>query len=204
MSAILAWAGPAVVAGAWLMVRSRRLSVWAAMAPTFAVLAALAVATGKVQGTGDVHLAAGVGAGAAGGLALYAATVVLANALDRWPGFAGQVAEAYGRRGHLSVAASLALSILIVVPGEELLFRGVVQSVAADAVGELPGALVAWGAYASANLASGSAPVILGAVGPGAVWGAVALWTGGVAAGLACHAVWTGLMIARPPKAGRQ
>jgi membrane protease YdiL (CAAX protease family) len=66
-------------------------------------------------------------------------------------------------------------------------------------VGSLAGALLAWGVYVAANAVSGSLPIILGALVGGAVWTALALWTGGVAASLACHAAWTALMVALPP-----
>ena len=44
----------------------------------------------------------------------------------------------------------------------------------------------------SANLRSRPARV------GGAVWVGLAWWTGGVLASLACHIVWTGLMVAFP------
>jgi membrane protease YdiL (CAAX protease family) len=65
------------------------------------------------------------------------------------------------------------------------------------------GAVVAWLGYVAMNAASGSLPFIAGAVVGGAVWGGLAWWTGGIAAGLASHGVWTALMLARPPASGR-
>jgi membrane protease YdiL (CAAX protease family) len=75
----------------------------------------------------------------------------------------------------------------------------VVQGVAGGALGDLPGAVLAWAAYVGANAFSGSVPVVLGAVVGGGVWAALAAWTGGVVASLACHAMWTALMVALPP-----
>jgi membrane protease YdiL (CAAX protease family) len=37
----------------------------------------------------------------------------------------------------------------------------------------------------------------------GALWGGLAWWTGGIAASLASHGVWTAMMLARPPGSGR-
>jgi len=36
------------------------------------------------------------------------------------------------------------------------------------------------------------------------VWGALAWWSGGLAAPLASHILWTGLMLVLPPKVGRE
>jgi membrane protease YdiL (CAAX protease family) len=53
------------------------------------------------------------------------------------------------------------------------------------------------------NAASGSLPLVAGAVVGGAVWGGLAGWSGGIVASLASHGVWTALMLARPPASGR-
>ena len=63
---------------------------------------------------------------------------------------------------------------------------------------------LAWLAYLAANVPSANLAIIAGAVVGGAVWGALAFWTGGVVACLACHAVWTELMIAMPPASARR
>jgi membrane protease YdiL (CAAX protease family) len=52
-----------------------------------------------------------------------------------------------------------------------------------------------------ANVPSRSLPIVAGALVGGAVWGALAWWSGGVLAPLASHILWTGLMLARPPRA---
>ena len=59
-------------------------------------------------------------------------------------------------------------------------------------------AVVALLAFVVANLASRNLAIAAGAVVGGAVWVALAWWTGGVLAPLACHIVWTGMMIAFP------
>ena len=45
--------------------------------------------------------------------------------------------------------------------------------------------------------------MLAGALVGGALWTGLAAWTGGVAAPIASHLVWTGLMIAWPPLAAR-
>jgi hypothetical protein len=57
----------------------------------------------------------------------------------------------------------------------------------------------AWVLYVAANAVSGSVPIVLGALVSGAAWTALASLTGGVLASVACHIVWTALMVAVPP-----
>ena len=56
-------------------------------------------------------------------------------------------------------------------------------------------AVVAWAGYVVANLPSRSLPIVAGAVVGGALWAALAWWSGGVLAPLASHILWTGLML---------
>jgi hypothetical protein len=65
------------------------------------------------------------------------------------------------------------------------------------------GAAAAWFGYVAVNAASGSLPFLAGAIVGGAVWTGLAWWSGGIVAGLTSHAVWTALMLARPPSSGR-
>jgi membrane protease YdiL (CAAX protease family) len=155
--------------------------------------------------TGEVRLvevlpapvAAVLGVGA--GLALYLATAVFLSLVRGWEPLARHAEALYDRRGGLSLVTAILLAAGVSAGGEELLWRGVVQGVAGGVLGELPGAAVAWAAYVTANAFSGSIPIVLGGIVGGAAWTALAVWTGGIAAGLACHAVWTALMVALPP-----
>jgi hypothetical protein len=54
-----------------------------------------------------------------------------------------------------------------------------------------------------ANVPSRSLPIIAGAIVGGALWGGLARWSDGVLAPLASHILWTGSMLALPPKVGR-
>ena len=62
---------------------------------------------------------------------------------------------------------------------------------------------ITWLVYVATNSASASLPIIAGAVVGGALWGSLAVWSGGMLASLASHMLWTGLMLALPPGAGR-
>ena len=65
----------------------------------------------------------------------------------------------------------------------------------------MPAALVAsWLAYVVANALSRSLVIVAGAVVGGAAWVALQAVTGGVAAPLACHVVWTLAMLVLPPR----
>jgi membrane protease YdiL (CAAX protease family) len=120
-----------------------------------------------------------------------------------WPAFRRHVTAIYGQGGGWSVGATL-VAALVVEVGEELFWRGLVRGRLAGSQGRVPGALLTWAAYMAANVPSLNLPIVAGAIVGGAVWGALALWTGGVLGCIVCHAVWTELMIALPPAAARR
>lgn len=198
-AAALVVTGFVAVVGAWFLVRARVTSVWLAMGLTFVILAVLSLASGRVSWATRVDLGAAVGFGLGLGAALYASTTAFFRITRRWDSLRRQTRSLYQHRQGISLARTVGMGALLVSPGEELFWRGLVQDLAIAAAGTLRGAVVAWGLYVAANLASGRLPVVLGAVVGGAAWGALAWWSGGVAASIACHALWTALMIARPP-----
>lgn len=192
----VAWGGPLVVAGAWAAVRLRGISIWAAMGWTAGPLGLLALLTGEVEAGGGLgELLIGLGAG----LVLYAVTSAFLRLVRGWTLLERHARRLYAWRRGMSLGLVLLIACIVVAPGEEALWRGLVQERLAGAMGEASGAALAWGLYVTVNLASGSLPIVLGAVVGGAVWAGLAAWTGGVLAGVACHVVWTGLMILRPP-----
>ncbi|MGH2724119.1 MAG: CPBP family intramembrane glutamic endopeptidase [Actinomycetota bacterium] len=195
----LAVAGPVAVAGAWVVVRRRGVSIWVAMGAAVGVMGGLALATGRVRAAAEVGMGPAAAAGLGAGVALYLATAAFLAMARRWPPLTRHAEALYDQRRGLSLGAALGVAVLVVSPGEELLWRGIVQPVLAEAVGAAFAAVLAWAAYVATNAVSASIPIVLGAVVGGAAWGALALWSGGVVAGILCHGVWTGLMIARPP-----
>ena len=203
MIATLMVLGVVAEGAAWWWISSRGSSVWGTMTPVLVTLGALALLTGRPEAAEDVTLAAAAAAGLTGGLALYLATrVFVAVIAPRWGSFRAQSVSMYGRRGAISLGAVLALTALLMVPGEELFWRGLFLP-------ELDGALdspvlaavLAWAAFVAANLPSRNLAIVAGAVVGGAAWVALASWSGGVLAGLLCHAAWTTLMLVRPPLA---
>ncbi|HZI39040.1 MAG TPA: CPBP family glutamic-type intramembrane protease [Acidimicrobiia bacterium] len=198
-AAALAATGFVAVVGAWFLVRARVMSVWVAMGLTFTMLAVLSLGSGRVRWATRVDLAAALAVGLGSGAALYVATAAFFRITKRWDSLRRQTLSLYQHRQGISLARTLGVGALLVSPGEELFWRGLVQDLAVAAAGTLRGAVVAWGVYVAANVASGSLPVVLGAAVGGVAWAALAWWSGGVVASIACHVVWTALMIARPP-----
>lgn len=203
MAEFVAIAGPVVVAGMWLLIRGGHASIWVANTITIGVLgliSVLVVHLHLVAGSSAFSTWAWVGIGGLVGVALYVATRGFMAVAGRWPPLARQTRALYGSRDQIPAVAALGLSVLIVAPGEELLWRGVVLSVLAERVSsiELAGVIV-WLAYLVANVFSGSLPIVLGAAVSGAVWTALGVSSGGVLAPIACHVIWTGLMVVFPP-----
>jgi membrane protease YdiL (CAAX protease family) len=197
---ILSIVGMIAVALAWLVIRSRPVSLWVVNGALMPVLGSASLLTGVVEGS---RLRAGLGwavfLGLAAGAGLYAATAAFMAVAGRWPPLARHTAALYESREDVALPVAIAVSALLVVPGEELLWRGVVlETLQAWCAAPLAAAL-SWAAYVAANAVSGSVPIILGAVVGGAAWTALAALTGGVVASIACHVVWTGLMVAFPP-----
>ncbi len=202
MTAALVVLGTVVEGAAWWWIATRRASVWAAMTPVLVVLGAVALATGVPSPAEHASGAAAVAGGLGAGVALYAATRAFVRLVaPRWRSFREQSVSMYGRRGSLSTPAVLGLSVLVMVPGEELFWRGLALPEMQDALGAAGGALAAWAVFVLANLPSRNLAIVAGAAVGGAAWVALAWWSGGVVASVLSHAAWTLLMLVRPPLA---
>lgn len=184
--------------GAWGLV-ARGRNIWTTMPPVLGVMGLAALILGPPAWSADVSAEASVMLGLAAGLALYVATREAILVIGRWQPFRRHSLQMYRKQGGLSLAAAVLLSIAISVPGEELFWRGLFQgelTESLDGSGLAP--VVAWMAFVLANLPSANLAIAAGAVVGGAVWVALAWWSGGILAPLACHVVWSGLMIAAP------
>ena len=187
---------------AWRIVAAGRASVWGLMVGVFALHGVVAAIVLPPIASGDEPLATAVGVGVMSGVALWAATLAFVAVAVRWQPFRTAVADRYARAAEVSLPAAVAISLLIAVPGEELFWRNLAQR-RFGVSSEMLGAVAAWLGYVAANVASGSLPFVAGAIVGGAVWGGLAWWTGGIAASLASHGVWTTMMLVRPPSSGR-
>lgn len=199
MEAAVLVAGFVAEVVAWSLV-ARGRNVWTTMTPVLATMGVVALIVGPIAWSPDVAAGVSVAVGLALGALLYVATRVAMVVMARWSTFRRHALEMYRKQGGLSLGMALLLSIALSVPGEELFWRGLFQGRLASSLdaGAGPAAVLAWVAFVAANLPSANLAIAAGAVVGGAVWVALAWWTGGVLASLACHVVWTGLMVALP------
>jgi hypothetical protein len=195
--------GALAEAAGWWLVATRRAVVWRFMPPIMLAMGVAAALARRPVAATEVADGTALAVGVASGLALYAATRVFVAVATRWEPFRRQVVGKYEEAGEVSPARSLALSLLILVPGEELFWRGLFQArLGQTMVGAAAGAWT-WLAYVGVNAASASLPIAAGAIVGGALWAGLAVWSGGMLASLTSHMLWTGLMLALPPGAGR-
>lgn len=187
----------------WRLVAVGRATIWRLMPTILLVMGVAAVLGRRPLAAAKVGSGAAIAVGAASGLALYAATRAFVAAAGRWEPFRAHVVASYRAAAEVSLGGSLALSLLIVVPAEELFWRGLFQARLDQSLVAMAAGIWTWVAYVGANLASGSLPIVTAAIVGGALWAGLAVWSGGVLASLLSHMLWTGLMLALPPGAGR-
>jgi membrane protease YdiL (CAAX protease family) len=198
MTPLLVALGAAIEALAWRLVATGRGSIWTVMAGAMTFLGAIALIEG-VAVASDVSAPTAAAVGVGSGLVFYAATrVFVATVRGPWPAFERHASALYGARRGLPLWAAVLLGGVVVVTGEELFWRGFVQAHLADAQGDITGALWTFAAFVGVNVASANLAIIAAAIVGGALWTALALWSGGVLASLLCHGVWTVLMTAFP------
>ncbi|MEX0743485.1 MAG: CPBP family glutamic-type intramembrane protease [Actinomycetota bacterium] len=191
--------GFAAQAGAWWFVASRPRNVWRVMTPTLATMGLVAIAVRRPAWAPRVDAAAAVGVGIAAGLVLYGATRVFVGVVRSWEPFGRHSRAMYSQQEGVPLAAALALSLVLSVPGEELFWRGLVQPELAEALdASALAALIAWAVYVAANLPSRNLAIVAGAIVGGAVWSGLGWWSGGPLAPLVSHVAWTALMISFP------
>jgi CAAX protease family protein len=188
---------------AWRLAATGRTSFWPTSAATWAVVGLAAVLAAPPACCGDLSARAAVGVGAAAGAALYAATRAVVAVATRLPALAAAVGDVYARSRETSPALLWAVTLLVVVPGEELFWRGLAVPELRASAGEVPGAVLAWAAAVAVTALWADLPFLAAAVVGGAVWTSLAVWSGGVVAPLASHLVWTTAMVAWRPRAAR-
>ena len=185
----------------WRLVARDRLPFWPATATTFAVIGIAALLVGDPSCCRGTEVAVASGVGVVSGLILYGATRVVVDVAAQRPSVRGAVARVYRRSKETTALNTLALTLVIAVPGEELFWRGLVLPELGEATTSATGALLSWAAAVGVNAAWSSAPLLAGAAVGGALWTGLATWSGGLLAPIASHLVWTGLMLVWPPPA---
>ena len=195
-------AGLAAEIAGWSMVATRGKNVWRLMPLVLGAMGLAAVLARPPVAAAEVSTVAAFVVGLASGLALYVATRAFVWTASHWEPFRLDVVRRYADAGTVSLGESLLLSLIVMVPCEELFWRGLFQARLSTTVTAGAAAAIAWGGYVAANLASRSLPIVAGAVVGGALWAGLGWWSGGVLASAASHILWTGLMLALPPGAG--
>jgi membrane protease YdiL (CAAX protease family) len=190
-------------AAGWRVVATGRAKVWRLMPAILLMMGVSAVLVRRPVAATRVGDGVALVVGIASGLALYIATRLFVAVAGRWEPFHRDVVEKYHEAAEVSLGESLALSLLIMVPAEELFWRGLFQGRLDQSLGAVAAGIWTWLAYVGVNLTSASRPIVAGAVVGGALWTGLAVWSGGVLASLVSHMLWTGLMLALPPGAGR-
>jgi membrane protease YdiL (CAAX protease family) len=183
---------------AWRLVVAGRASVWRVMTPTFVLMGAAAVLVRRPVLASEIGSGAALALGIVAGGLLYAATRAFVAVVSGWRAFQRQTNETYALADDVPTTTAAVLAGVMVV-GEELFWRALVQPRLAQA-GPGRAAALTWLAFVLVNSASSRLPIIAAAVVGGAVWAALAWWTGGMLASLLCHLVWTTSMILLPPR----
>jgi membrane protease YdiL (CAAX protease family) len=190
-------AGAVAEFAGWWLVATGRADVWKLMPIVLGAMGIAAVLVRPPVAADGTSAATALLVGMGAGLALYAGTRIFVWLAAHWTPFRRDVLEQYGQAGEVTLRRSLVLSLVVMVPSEELFWRGLFQGRLGDAMAPAAAAALAWLVYLVSNTASRSLPIVAGAI-VGGAW-----WSGGVLASLASHILWTGSMLALPPGAGR-
>ena len=196
-------AGVIVEGAGWWAVSSGRAYIWRVMPLILAVMGLTAVLARRPVWAGHVGSFPALAGGIATGLGLYAATRAFVLVAARWAPFRLQVVDQYRKVVAVPFAEAALLSLAVMVPAEELFWRGLFQGRLAVTFSASAAAGITWIAYTAANAPSRSMPLLAGALVGGGLWAALAWWSGGMLASLGSHILWTGLMLAAPPGAAR-
>ena len=204
MRATILGAGIVAQVFAWRLVVTGRTRFWPTTAAAWAVVGLAAVLTGDPGCCADIAFGVALAVGLVTGAVLYAATRLVVEVGARSvPMLATAVDDVYAREREASAGVLWAVTFLIVVPAEELFWRGLALPELQRAIGTFAGAVLAWLAAVAVSASWASPPFLAAAFVGGAVWTAMGAWSGGVVAPFASHVVWTAAMIAWRPRTGR-
>jgi membrane protease YdiL (CAAX protease family) len=170
---------------------ARAIGIWPAVGGAAVVLGlAVAVFDGAALRPALRPRARLVAVGVTSGVLMAAATHLLYPALARLsPAVAAETARLYASFRTLPPVVAAA-ALLPVVVGEELVWRGVVQTALARRFGPWRGVALAALAYGLAHAPLGSPLLAAVALVCGAVWGTLRAASGSLVPGLLAHLVW--------------
>lgn len=130
-----------------------------------------------------------VGQGVAAALFLYGAGAAAARLFAAVPSLAAQMSTLYGWKRAVPGPLGIPLLLLIVL-GEEIVWRNAVTLPFAARLGPWTGAFAASAAFALAHVPMGVPLVLVAALGAGAFWSLLVLKTRSAVPALASHALW--------------
>jgi membrane protease YdiL (CAAX protease family) len=110
-----------------------------------------------------------------------------------------QVGGIYGLGTGTDKVLVFLLLLLVTGPGEEIFWRGFLQSRMMAKWGNLTGYLVATAVYAAVHLFSGNFVLTCAALVAGAFWGALYLWRRDVLLLMVSHSLWSAVIFAVAP-----
>jgi hypothetical protein len=132
------------------------------------------------------------------GIAMTALTYVLYPAFERSvPGLSRDRDILYSRLHAASAAADRwrRLALLPILVGEEVVWRGLIQSALAGRRGALTGVVIGAALYAAAQSPAGSPLLVLTALACGLVWGSLRAATRSLWGPILAHAIWDGAVL---------
>lgn len=140
-----------------------------------------------------------VGVGLVAAVALYAAAdLFMAGLRAVAPELAEQASQVYAWSEHAPLDVRLGLLVMI-VPGEDLVWRGVVTLPLCARYGALRGCAFAGLAFAIAHLTTGPPLLAFAALAMGTLWSVLAVRTRSLVPVVVCHLVWDlAVMFVRP------
>ena len=204
MQLVIMAAGALAEVAGWWLVSSRGRNVWRVMPVVLGAMGIAAVLARPPVAATMVSARTAAVVGVASGAALFLATRAFVWLAAHWTPFRIDVVQKYQEAAVVPLPESLVLSLVIMVPAEELFWRGLFQGRLSVTLSLGLAAVATWCGYVIANAASRSLPIVAGALVGGGLWTWLAWWSGGVLASLASHILWTGLMLALPPGPGRK
>ena len=166
----------------WWFVSARGRNVWRLMPIVLGTMGVAAVLAQPPVAAAEVTMIAALAIGLASGLALFLGTRVFVWAAAHWEPFRRDVVEKYSEAAEVSLRRSLLLSLVIMVPSEELFWRGLFQGRLAVAMargggrGDRVDRIRAWPTSRAARCRSWRARWWAGRCGPGSPGGRAACW----------------------------
>jgi len=187
--------GMAFLAGAvalLLLLSQRMPNVWHRMTAFYALMIPAAWLGLRLRWKNLlIPSVAKVAAGTAGAVVFYflaGAGFRLIAAVD--PPLAAGAAALYAWKEQVSAATAALLAVFLIIPGEEIVWRGAVDLTLAARFGPRAGVALGALAFAAAHAGFGSPLLVVAALACGTFWGWLTVRSGSLVPAIVCHAFW--------------